>query len=104
MFFLFEILLIFRYSVANSSLFFHRFFRGSRIAKSGSFSGLFDGDETREHGLGRKISPLLAGTAYCISSCSMILLNKVVLSSYNFNAGISLMFYQVCHLFLSRSS
>lgn len=38
---------------------------------------------------------LLSGLAYCISSCSMILVNKYVLSSYNFNAGISLMLYQV---------
>ncbi|CAB4289174.1 unnamed protein product [Prunus armeniaca] len=37
---------------------------------------------------------LLAGLAYCISSCSMILVNKFVLSSYNFDAGISLMLYQ----------
>lgn len=38
---------------------------------------------------------LLSGLAYCISSCSMILVNKLVLSSYDFNAGISLMLYQV---------
>ena len=38
---------------------------------------------------------LLSGFAYCISSCSMILVNKFVLSSYDFNAGISLMIYQV---------
>lgn len=38
---------------------------------------------------------LLSGLAYCISSCSMILINKLVLSSYDFNAGISLMLYQV---------
>ncbi|XP_008457382.2 GDP-mannose transporter GONST2 isoform X1 [Cucumis melo] len=68
-----------------------RFFRGNQTVKN---NGLLDGDETREHGLGRKTGPLLSGTAYCISSCSMIILNKVVLSSYNFNAGISLMFYQ----------
>ncbi|CAN0843772.1 GDP-mannose transporter GONST1 [Linum grandiflorum] len=37
---------------------------------------------------------LLSGLAYCISSCSMILVNKFVLSSYNFNAGIFLMLYQ----------
>ncbi|KAJ4966850.1 hypothetical protein NE237_018699 [Protea cynaroides] len=37
---------------------------------------------------------LLSGLAYCISSCSMILVNKFVLSSYNFSAGISLMLYQ----------
>lgn len=37
---------------------------------------------------------LLSGLAYCLSSCSMILINKLVLSSYNFNAGISLMMYQ----------
>ncbi|CAA6655129.1 unnamed protein product [Spirodela intermedia] len=47
-----------------------------------------------------KSGPLLSGLAYCISSCSMILLNKVILSSYGFNAGISLMMYQniVCVL------
>ncbi|XP_061368304.1 GDP-mannose transporter GONST1-like [Gastrolobium bilobum] len=37
---------------------------------------------------------LLAGLAYCLSSCGMILVNKFVLSSYDFNAGISLMLYQ----------
>ncbi|XP_010270389.1 PREDICTED: GDP-mannose transporter GONST1 isoform X2 [Nelumbo nucifera] len=37
---------------------------------------------------------VLSGLAYCISSCSMILVNKFVLSSYDFNAGISLMLYQ----------
>ncbi|KAI9165951.1 hypothetical protein LWI28_023418 [Acer negundo] len=37
---------------------------------------------------------LLSGLAYCISSCSMILVNKFVLSSYDFNAGITLMVYQ----------
>ncbi|XP_031101411.1 GDP-mannose transporter GONST1 isoform X2 [Ipomoea triloba] len=37
---------------------------------------------------------LLSGLSYCISSCSMILINKYVLSSYDFNAGISLMLYQ----------
>ncbi|KAI8523610.1 hypothetical protein RHMOL_Rhmol13G0087700 [Rhododendron molle] len=55
---------------------------------------LVDEDENREHGSRKLSAPLLAGTAYCISSCSMIVLNKVVLSSYSFNAGISLMFYQ----------
>lgn len=42
---------------------------------------------------------LLSGLAYCISSCSMILVNKFVLSSYDFNAGISLMLYQVIFIF-----
>ncbi|KAM6563478.1 hypothetical protein CsatB_023476 [Cannabis sativa] len=37
---------------------------------------------------------LLSGLAYCISSCSMILVNKFMLSGYDFNAGISLMLYQ----------
>ncbi|XP_058764952.1 GDP-mannose transporter GONST1-like [Vicia villosa] len=37
---------------------------------------------------------LLSGLAYCLSSCGMILVNKIVLSSYDFNAGISLMVYQ----------
>lgn len=38
---------------------------------------------------------VFSGLAYCISSCSMILVNKFVLSSYDFSAGISLMLYQV---------
>ncbi|MED6161489.1 GDP-mannose transporter gonst1 [Stylosanthes scabra] len=38
--------------------------------------------------------PFFSGLAYCLSSCSMILINKFVLSSYDFNAGVSLMFYQ----------
>lgn len=46
-------------------------------------------------------SALLSGMAYCISSCSMILINKLVLSSYDFNAGISLMLYQVISSFFS---
>ncbi|GAB2279153.1 hypothetical protein Dimus_013808 [Dionaea muscipula] len=37
---------------------------------------------------------LISGLAYCFASSSMILINKAVLSSYNFNAGISLMVYQ----------
>lgn len=40
---------------------------------------------------------LLSGLAYCVSSCSMILVNKFVLSGYEFNAGISLMLYQVIY-------
>ncbi|KAI5446514.1 hypothetical protein KIW84_014379 [Lathyrus oleraceus] len=53
-----------------------------------------DEERHRLHGSAKKSVPLISGTAYCISSCSMIMLNKIVLSSYNFNAGISLMFYQ----------
>ncbi|CAI9298014.1 unnamed protein product [Lactuca saligna] len=52
------------------------------------------GDQKRAHELKIRSGPLVSGAAYCLSSCSMILLNKVVLSSYAFNAGISLMFYQ----------
>ncbi|XP_075634604.1 GDP-mannose transporter GONST2-like isoform X2 [Castanea sativa] len=68
--------------------------RGKQAAVDDSINLQIDGDEKREHGPAKKSGPLLSGTAYCISSCSMILLNKVVLSGYNFNAGISLMFYQ----------
>lgn len=42
---------------------------------------------------------LLSGLAYCISSCSMILVNKYILSGYGFSAGIFLMLYQVCYFF-----
>lgn len=54
-----------------------------------------DGEE-KHHLLGsvKRSGPLISGAAYCISSCSMIMLNKIVLSGYNFDAGVSLMFYQ----------
>ncbi|XP_042480119.1 GDP-mannose transporter GONST2-like isoform X2 [Macadamia integrifolia] len=72
-----------------------------RATKRGNLSAVgadlilrVDGDDTREHDSERKSGPLLSGIAYCLCSCSMILLNKVVLSSYGFSAGISLMFYQ----------
>ncbi|CAH8385472.1 unnamed protein product [Eruca vesicaria subsp. sativa] len=52
------------------------------------------GENRRDHGSVKLSGPLVSGAAYCISSCSMILMNKVVLSTYNFNAGISLMLYQ----------
>ncbi|KAH1255390.1 GDP-mannose transporter GONST1 [Glycine max] len=51
---------------------------------------------TPRNGRGVKVynQALLSGLAYCFSSCGMILVNKLVLSSYDFNAGISLMLYQ----------
>ncbi|KAM1205218.1 hypothetical protein ACFX1X_006175 [Malus domestica] len=73
-----------------------RLFRGSQEGHGEIVSIPIGGDEKREHRSARKSGPLLSGTAYCISSCSMILLNKVVLSGYYFNAGVSLMFYQEC--------
>ncbi|KAL5555499.1 hypothetical protein UlMin_037735 [Ulmus minor] len=53
-------------------------------------------DKTIRSNKGAKIynQALVSGVAYCLSSCSMILVNKFVLSSYDFNAGISLMLYQ----------
>ncbi|XP_048138104.1 GDP-mannose transporter GONST1 isoform X2 [Rhodamnia argentea] len=60
--------------------------------------GRFGKDRERATRTGRTFKvhnqALLSGLAYCISSCSMILVNKFVLSSYDFNAGISLMLYQ----------
>lgn len=41
---------------------------------------------------------LFSGIAYSISCCSMVLSKKVVLSTYNCSAGISLALYQVCRL------
>ncbi|XVF05363.1 hypothetical protein REPUB_Repub05bG0165600 [Reevesia pubescens] len=71
-----------------------RLLKGNKAAIGDSFNLPYDGNGKHAHLFGRRSGPLLSGTAYCLSSCSMILLNKVVLSSYNFNAGISLMFYQ----------
>lgn len=55
---------------------------------------VFDEYGKQYDGIESKSGALLSGIAYCVSSCSMILLNKVVLSSYNFHAGICLMLYQ----------
>ncbi|XP_050369931.1 GDP-mannose transporter GONST2-like [Argentina anserina] len=72
-----------------------RLFRGNRAGHGDTVSvNSSDGNEKHGHGSAKKSEPLLSGTAYCLSSCSMILLNKIVLSGYNFNAGVSLMFYQ----------
>ncbi|KAJ1441866.1 Sugar phosphate transporter domain [Sesbania bispinosa] len=73
-----------------------RFLKANKVTVGDNVSFHVNGEEKhRLHGSANKKSgPLISGTAYCISSCSMIMLNKVVLSGFNFNAGISLMFYQ----------
>ncbi|XP_074303050.1 GDP-mannose transporter GONST2-like [Silene latifolia] len=80
---------------SSSDSLFNRLLRPNRATQNIISSHVVQEGGKREHGGGKKPSgPLLSGAAYCVSSCSMILLNKVVLSTYNFNAGISLMFYQ----------
>ncbi|KAL6512207.1 hypothetical protein OROHE_019819 [Orobanche hederae] len=69
-----------------------RFSRANRVEPDSIAATNVEGK--RELGSGRSSGPLLSGTTYCISSCSMILLNKIVLSSYACDAGISLMLYQ----------
>ncbi|XP_057548440.1 GDP-mannose transporter GONST2-like [Amaranthus tricolor] len=72
-----------------------RFLRPNRTILNSIANHVVHEEKDREYKSGKKPSgPLVSGAAYCLSSCSMILLNKVVLSTYNFNAGISLMFYQ----------
>ncbi|KAM0040871.1 putative sugar phosphate transporter domain-containing protein [Helianthus debilis subsp. tardiflorus] len=66
----------------------------SNLVTSGNDELNVNAGEKRAHEPKVRSGPLISGAAYCLSSCSMILLNKVVLSSYAFNAGISLMFYQ----------
>ncbi|OMO90496.1 hypothetical protein COLO4_19117 [Corchorus olitorius] len=79
---------------ADHGTFIDRFLKGNKASIGDSFNLPLGGNARRALVFGRRSGPLLSGIAYCISSCSMILLNKVVLSSFNFNAGISLMFYQ----------
>ncbi|XP_042472618.1 GDP-mannose transporter GONST1-like [Zingiber officinale] len=56
---------------------------------------LEDGKAEKEQDSARiQNQALVSGLAYCITSISMILVNKLVLSGYDFNAGISLMLYQ----------
>ncbi|KAI3811538.1 hypothetical protein L1987_21262 [Smallanthus sonchifolius] len=62
--------------------------RGNRVMSENDEINVHTG-EKRAHETKVRSGPLVSGAAYCLSSCSMILLNKVVLSSYGFNAGIS---------------
>lgn len=74
-----------------------RSFSGSKYAGHDDVDledGNLDGDKTIRKSIKIQNQALLSGFAYCISSCSMILVNKYVLSGYDFNAGISLMVYQ----------
>nr|KYP60153.1 GDP-mannose transporter [Cajanus cajan] len=71
-----------------------RFLKANKATIGDSVSLLDEVERRRLHGSSKKSGPLISGAAYCISSCSMIMLNKIVLSGYNFSAGISLMFYQ----------
>lgn len=78
----------------------NRLLRPNRTVQNSIGNRVFQEEEEREHkNVKKPAGPLVSGAAYCFSSCSMILLNKVVLSTYNFNAGISLMFYQVWLVF-----
>ncbi|WOL18671.1 GDP-mannose transporter GONST1 isoform X1 [Canna indica] len=67
-----------------------RLHKGNQAAAS----NVLDENGKHQDSFGKKYRPILSGIAYCISSCSMILLNKVALSTYGFSAGISLMLYQ----------
>ncbi|KAL6530964.1 GDP-mannose transporter gonst2 [Orobanche hederae] len=69
-----------------------RFSRANRVEPDSIAATNVEGK--RKHGSGRSSGPLLSGTTYCISSCSMILLNKIILLSYACDARISLMLYQ----------
>ncbi|KAJ3681960.1 hypothetical protein LUZ60_014533 [Juncus effusus] len=66
----------------------------TNVAKRATTIPLLQDEGRQKKGSEKRPGALLAGLAYCISSCSMILLNKVVLSGYNFTAGISLLLYQ----------
>ncbi|RDX70705.1 GDP-mannose transporter GONST2, partial [Mucuna pruriens] len=65
-----------------------RFLKANKTTIGDNVSLLDEEERHRLHGSAKKSGPLISGAAYCISSCSMIMLNKIVLS------GISLMFYQ----------
>lgn len=49
---------------------------------------------------------LVAGVFYCCASAAMVLLNKAALSSFNFNAPMSLLFFQciICVILVQVSS
>lgn len=68
-----------------------------------SSGNIFEEDDQKQRGeFEESPGPVFSGLAYCMASCGMILLNKVVLSVYDFNGGISLMLYQVMLVKLIR--
>lgn len=69
--------------------------RSSNKTQASSGSIFEEDDQKQRSEFEKSPGPVFSGLAYCIASCSMILLNKVVLSGYDFNGGISLMLYQV---------
>ncbi|XP_020100714.1 GDP-mannose transporter GONST1-like [Ananas comosus] len=68
--------------------------RSSNKTQASSGNIFEEDDEKQRSEFEKSPGPVFSGLAYCIASCSMILLNKVVLSGYDFNGGISLMLYQ----------
>ncbi|KAK1288965.1 GDP-mannose transporter GONST2 [Acorus calamus] len=89
-----KVLFITRYSVLKApraaAYAAHKRFE---IKEQGAFVhdvSLPTGQTEKPHNRLETRSPLLSGMAYSISSCNMILLNKVVLSSYGFNAAMTL--------------
>lgn len=74
----------------------------SNYEESDVENGRFERDREKmvrsKRGLSLRDQALISGLSYCLSSCGMILANKYVLSSYDFNAGIFLMLYQVIFL------
>jgi len=79
-----------------------RSFSGSKYAGHDDIDleeGKLEKDREKTKPIKIQNQALLSGFAYCVSSCSMILVNKYVLSGYDFNAGISLMLYQVKFLY-----
>jgi len=84
--------------------FTYRSFSGSKYAGHDDIDleeGKLEKDRVKTKPVKIQNQALPSGFAFCVLSCSMILVNKYVLSGYDFSAGISLMLYQVkltiCH-------
>ncbi len=72
-----------------------RSFMGSRISLVDDVEEGIIERQAKERQFRSRNQSVMSGLAYCISSSSMILLNKLLLSGYGLTGGISLMFYQV---------
>lgn len=71
-----------------------RSFMGSRISLVDDVEEGIIERQAKERQFRSRNQSVMSGLAYCISSSSMILLNKLLLSGYGLTGGISLMFYQ----------
>ncbi|GBG65420.1 hypothetical protein CBR_g50780 [Chara braunii] len=87
-----ETLIRVRSTWTSSLVLFAGFRRGLRLRVQRTWSAF--GSSSSSSSSSSRYSPILSGTLYAVMSCTMVLMNKQVLSGYQFNAINSLLLFQ----------